>query len=336
MWAKRLLIALSAVFMVFVAISTEALDHFNRQHAGQPYEYGATFSAEYANYLGVDPKTTLTAILTDLHPTRLRLVSYWDQIEGKPGKYDFSKLDWQFELAKKYGAKVSLAVGLRQPRFPECHYPQWTKGQSEQMIYSELDPFIAAVVNHYKVRPELEDYQLENEALLTVFGKCMPFSRSQLVKEFNLVHQLDPGRPVAVNVSNEYGLPLRAPIGDEIGFSVYRRVFDSRITHRFVNYPFPTLWFKLRAAVIERYLGAKVFIHEQQAEPWGRTDTKTLTLAEQNEAFGVNNLRETASYARSTGIKRIDFWGAEWWYWRKVKFNDPSIWETAQAVFRSR
>jgi len=33
-------------------------------------------------------------------------------------------------------------------------------------------------------------------------------------------------------------------------------------------------------------------------------------------------------------MRKIDLWGAEWWYWRKVKFNDPSLWNTAKESIK--
>jgi hypothetical protein len=86
---------------------------------------GATFISDYARYFDLDPQETLRAIFTDLNVKHVRFVSYWEDIEPKPGQYDFSDLDWQFKLAKDYGAKVSLSIGLRQPRWPECHMPGW-------------------------------------------------------------------------------------------------------------------------------------------------------------------------------------------------------------------
>jgi hypothetical protein len=75
--------------------------------------------------LGWTSTKRLNAIFSDLKIRHIRLVSYWKDIETSPGEYDFSKLDWQFDMANKYGAKVSLAMGMRQPRWPECHEPSW-------------------------------------------------------------------------------------------------------------------------------------------------------------------------------------------------------------------
>ncbi len=329
-WLKRVGWAVAIAYLGFVALSTEALDHFNQIHQNQSYSYGFSFSTKYASELGVDPAQTLEAGLKDLHPQQVRLMSYWDQLEPQPGQFDFSQLDWQFNLAKQYNAKVSLAIGLRQPRYPECHFPSWV---SRDKQFEDIDQFLAAVVMHYRNNPQLKDYQLENEALLTAFGRCPDFTHGQLQHEYELVKNLDRSRPIDMNVSNEYGLPLDAPRGQETGFSVYRRVYDQTITHHFVNYPFPALWFRLRAALIERYLNSQVFIHELQAEPWGKVGTEHLSRADQDKAFDVNRIYETDQFARATGIKRIDFWGEEWWYYRKTHFGDDSVWNAAKAVF---
>ena len=32
------------------------------------------------------------------------------------------------------------------------------------------------------------------------------------------------------------------------------------------------------------------------------------------------------------GMRTIDLWGAEWWYWLKVKKAEASIWNTAKEI----
>jgi hypothetical protein len=31
-------------------------------------------------------------------------------------------------------------------------------------------------------------------------------------------------------------------------------------------------------------------------------------------------------------MKTIDLWGAEWWYWLKVKKNDPGVWNVVKEA----
>jgi hypothetical protein len=46
--------------------------------------------------------------------------------------------------------------------------------------------------------------------------------------------------------------------------------------------------------------------------------------------MNAERLADRFEYGRATGMKRMDLWGAEWWYWRKVKYNDPSLWDVAR------
>lgn len=307
---------------------------FIREHASEPYQPGVSFASPYAQELGLDPHQTFLALLNDVGVRRFRLMSYWDVIEPQPGKYDFSDLDFQMQHATQAGAKVSLAIGLRQPRWPECHQPSWVGNLSPADQKSSLEAFMAVVVKRYRNNQALESYQLENEALNTVFGTCKNFDRSRLVEEFNLVKGIDAGHPIIVSVSNEYGMPLGQPRGDEVGFSVYRRVYDATITKHYVTYPFPPLWFGLKAALIEKLLHRPVMIHELQTEPWGPKPTDQMTIAEQDKSMTASRMLATVTYAKETGIRQFDLWGGEWWYWRLTKFHDPSLWNAARTIYR--
>ncbi len=74
--------------------------------------------------MGFDPKIVYKETLDDLNVKNLRLIAYWDEIEPKPGKYDFTNLDWQIEEAQKRNVRAILAVEYRLPRWPECHEPE--------------------------------------------------------------------------------------------------------------------------------------------------------------------------------------------------------------------
>ena len=89
---------------------------YQQKHRNEPITFGSTFIPTYAESFGLDPQETMQAMIDDLGIKRFRLVSYWRTIEKEPGTYDFSQLDWQFEKVKKAGGRVSLAIGLRQPR----------------------------------------------------------------------------------------------------------------------------------------------------------------------------------------------------------------------------
>jgi len=292
--------------------------------------YGVSFSVKYAKELGVDWQQNFIALLDDMQIRNYRLMSYWDLTEPIKGNFDFADLDWQMNEAGKRGAKVSLAIGMRQPRWPECHKPIWysqlNKAERNQAIFD----FNKAVVNRYKNHPALQSYQLENEAVNSWFGECTPedIDQARLTKEFNEVKKLDPNHPIYMSLSDQHGLPLHTPIPDQYGYSVYRIVWNDKTGpfKFYITYPTPVWYHRLRAVWIETFKKRQIFIHELQIEPWGPAATVDLPIEEQNRSMSEKQIKENISFARKIGKRDIYTWGGEWWYWRKTKFNDPSIW----------
>ena len=44
-------------------------------------------------------------------------------------------------------------------------------------------------------------------------------------------------------------------------------------------------------------------------------------------------LKARFDYGRGSGLKRVDLWGGEYWYYRLVKLQDPSLWNVAKQEF---
>lgn len=303
----------------------------------QPLTLGVSFIPDYAQSLGLDPEKTLDAFLDDLHVKQLRLTSYWSDMEPSPGQFDFSQLDWEFQKATAAHAQVSLSLGLRQPRWPECHMPTWAVDEPESAWQPQLEQFITAVVNRYKNSPSLQSYQLENEYFLQGFGECTNFDRSRLTSEFNLVKKLDPQHPVIISRSNNaLGIPLGQPTPDEYGISVYKRVWSPAVD-RYVEYPFPAWYYAFLAGAQKIVTGRDMIIHELQAEAWpphGESITQS-SLAEQNKSINAARLTARIKYGEATGMRTIDLWGAEYWYYRLTILHDPSLWNAAKQSIAS-
>jgi hypothetical protein len=335
-WWHRLLFIIVAVIALNLAAMFGVGQWYIHKHKNQPVVLGASFIPDYAKSFGLDPHQTLDAMLGDLHLKQVRLVSYWSSIEPTPGHYDFSDLDWQFAQANKYGAKVSLSIGLRQPRWPECHEPDWVKTEPKSVWEPQLTKFIMATVNHYKNNPALSDYELENEFFMKVFGKCTDFDRSRLVDEFNLVKAIDPKHHVIVSRRDNWiGIPVGQPVPDEYAISVYKRVWDATFTHRYFEYPLPAWFYSALAGYEELYSGKDMIIHELQAEPWTPNGLEITQISkdEMYKSMNPQRLKDRINYGEATGMKTIDLWGAEWWYYMKVKQNDPGVWNVVkQAV----
>lgn len=306
------------------------------QQSSQPLTMGVTFVPDYAESLGLNPKTTFEAILNDLDVKQVRLTSYWSDIEPTKGHYNFSMLDWEFAQADTHHAKVTLSIGLRQPRWPECHPPSWAANEPESVWYPQLAAFMAAVINRYKNNPALQSYQLENEYFLQDFGECTNYSRTRLINEYNLVKHLDPSHPIIMSRSNNYGgLALGQPRPSEYGISVYRRVWVPFL-HMYAEYPFPAWYYAFLAGAEELATGRNSILHELQAEPWTENGASipNTSLKVQNESMNPTRLKQTIQFGKATGLRTIDLWGAEYWYYRMVKFHDPSLWNIAKQAIR--
>lgn len=339
-WQKTVTVVVSIIVICLIIMYGIARWYLWTER-NRPLELGASFIPAYAQSLGVDPEETLNALTDDVGVRNFRLVSYWDQIENQQGKYDFTDLDWQFRKIESVNGTVSLSLGLRQPRWPECHMPDWAKTESPDVWKPQLNDFIAAVVNRYKDSPALKSYQVENEFFLKGFGICETIpgalDRSRLVSEYNLVKQLDPEHTAIVNRSNNaIGWPIGDPQPDEFGISIYKRVWDAQLTHRYLEYPFPAWYYAFVAGWTKIFTGKDTIIHELQAESWGPNGKQLndISVEEADKSLDAKRFEGRFRFAEGTGMKEAYLWGAEYWYYRDKVQNDPSLMNVARHEFQ--
>jgi hypothetical protein len=339
--STRVIAILVCIAVLLVSANYAVSYWYMQRHADEPLKIGTTFVPRYARYYGLDPQATMKAMIDEVGFKRFRLVSYWDDIEKTQGIYDFEELDWQFRMAEEAGAEVNLAIGLRQPRWPECHMPKWAMEMPKDQWYPKLKDFMGAVIERYKDSPVLTTYQLENEFFMTIFGECTDFDRERLIDEYNFVKAADSSKPIIITRSNNWGgVPIGEPTPDQFGVAVYKRVWDKTLTKRYFEYPYPPWFYGMLAGAGEVASGKDMIIHELQMEPWlaeGQDfEMNDLeSIPEQNKSMNAERLKDRFEYGRETGIRTMDTWGAEWWYWRKIKANDPSLWNVAAEEVRA-
>lgn len=293
-------------------------------------KFGVSFSIKQCRNFKLNPEETLDWLIKDAGFRRFRLMSYWNEHEKSPGKYDFTSLDKQIEAISKAGGIVTLCLGARQPRWPENHWPNWAWELSKAERTEALFKYIEVVVKRYRNKKCIISYQLENEALLASFGERPEVDRGRLRQEFQLVKKLDPKRPVVMSTSTSWGIPLRQPIPDIVGFSYYQVLYNSKLKRYTTAFHKPWIdrWHKFVIRIIH---GKPTFIHELQLEPWGPTAIWKMPVEEQDKSMSVKQIPKNVSLAKSTNCYPIDLWGGEWWYWR-AKQGDKSIIEAVQAA----
>ena len=223
-WLKRAFVWLGGALAILWLASTLLMINFYYKHRFEPEVIGVSFSQKQAERYGVDWKRNYSALLKDLEFKHLRIAAYWDRIEPRPGEYDFSELDWMVAEAAKTGAKLTVVVGQKNIRYPECYYPAWVNKEDVNSTSKQAKAMVGAVVGRYKDDAAIEAWQVENEFLLHSFGECpaQNLTRQQLKDEIAVVRGLDPNRPIVLTQSDQFGFPVFGPFADYFGFSMYR------------------------------------------------------------------------------------------------------------------
>ena len=72
---------------------------------------------------------------------------------------------------------------------------------------------------------------------------------------------------------------------------------------------------------------------ELQSEPWVPRPLVDVPIDEQLTRFDINKMNEMIRYPYLSGFDSGYLWGAEWWYWMKVKQDKPEIWSEAKQLF---
>ncbi len=295
--------------------------------------WGADFSQKHAKYLGLDWKKVYLAILDDLKVKNLKISAYWDLIESEEGKYNFEDLDWQMKEAKNREAKIILVMGLKVPRWPECHIPDWARGLSKKEQQARISRLMEETVLRYKDLTAISVWQIENEPFFP-FGKCPWSDKAFLKKEIELVRSLDDNhRKILISDSGEGSFWINsAKLGDIVGTTMYKKAWFSQLGF-YIRYPFPPVFYGRKAEIIKKLFGKKVICVELQAEPWCPTLLYDCPMEEQQKTMNLERFQKNIEFAKKTGLDEFYLWGAEWWYWMKEKQNKPEIWNEAKKIF---
>ena len=294
--------------------------------------YGISFNQNHAESLGHDWIETYEAMLEELQPEFIRIAAMWSDVEEEKGEYDFSRVDWMMDKAVEYDAKVTLVVGQKAPRWPECHVPVWNDYSTTESK-DHLLAYVQATVDRYKDHPALELWQIENEPFIKFqFGECEGYNKEAIYEEIELVRAADSDHKILVTDSGELGLWNKAGhAGDYFGTTLYRIVASPKGT--IFNYDWvPAGFYTFKAKVLGIDMD-RLFVAELQAEPWF-TNSSPLeaSIEEQERTMNPDRMRQHIDYVRHIGTDRAYLWGVEWWYYMKEVRDDARYWDIAKEA----
>jgi len=325
---KKILFGFVVLFLIFIGYF-----FVGSAPKSEKISWGVNFSQAQASYLGLDWQEVYLALLNDLKIKKLKLITNWNHLEQNNGEYNFNDLDWQIARAKENNAEVFLTLGMRAPRWPECHIPEWADNLNKQEQQEKILALLKKIVLRYRGEDSIVMWQVENEPFFP-FGECPWSDKEFLKKEISLVKSLDPQeRPVAISDSGEWSFWLTAAsLGDKVATTLHRKIWFEELKN-YITYPLNPVFYWRKAQIIKTIFNKEVIGGELQAEPWCPTGLAECSILEQKKTINLEQFRENIRFAQKTGFKEFYLWGAEWWYWMKETQGQPEIWQEAKKIF---
>lgn len=317
----------------------------------RPPNLGTTFSQLQCHYMGLDYRETFRAICA-LGFNRVRLCSYWHEIEPVENKFDFTALDWLLDESHRHGIEVVLTIGMKAPRWPEFHFPDWLHARQDtatnqtavdlnRAIGDRALNFTQAVVNHVRDAPNLNYWQIENEPftrLEITAGRYLSYEfvqqetalvRSLATPTQKLVMTTAISLPAADLAEDDRAFQESINLADAVGINVYTKVPTG---DSFYLQPQPSFWQKLKEWQTHLADHEKEdWIAEAQAEPWELNQLVAMAKAE----YPSSTPKRTSNLVNSLtdlGYGTVMLWGCEYWYWQKKNARNLWWWTMQQII----
>lgn len=320
-----------------------------------PVILGVTFSCRQAQWLELDCRETLAALLDEVGVRHLRFSVYWDEVEPERGRFDFSAVEWMLEEARQRGASVVLTIGMKGVRRPEFYFPDWLRQEAEIPAYESpaTVPLVAErtlvlveeTVRRFASDDVIEAWQVENEPFVR---RADPdhlwwITRDLLEREIAVVRNTDPrGRPIIFtdDSSNIYDVGWRDNLSlpiDVMGtnYSFEKPLRPLNLLTLYIN-PYiagglaPVMGWQANSL---HDLGIEYWVTEFQAEPWAEGVSIKDIEPSHRAFFSPDTMKKNINWAARGGADRIYLWGVEWWYYWKVKRGDDRFWEAGKEIF---
>ncbi len=269
--------------------------------------YGTTYSYKYMEEYFRLPFVPAFRDISGLGFDIVRLATYWSDSEKSKGKYDLAKIRALLEVAEDRGQDIVLTAGMKAPRWPEFHLPDWLNDQSATEVEKRLHEYLGHLVLALKGYRCIRYWQVENEPLDPSGPHGASIGKGILEKEVALVRALDPDRKVIItlwgnDLARRGHMPFAEKLADIVGLDLYYKIPGRK------GYKGPSVsdtYLKKAIAVSAR----PVWVTELQTNPW-----KVYRAGTHLELFEENLFR-----ALALGPAAILFWGSEYWFGQKKK-----------------
>ena len=328
--------------------------------SAEPVHIGTTFSARQCFYLRVNAKKTFKEILNTKFDL-MRLAAYWDELEPQEDVQDFSSLDWQIAQAKSKQIPIVLTIGMKAPRWPEYFIPLWVlkrlrlrKGadvSQHAYLRERTLRFLETVVRRYREEEAICYWQVENEPLDRTGPGYWWIGPAFLRQEVELVRRLDArGRPIIITAVTYPNLLLRKfmylfmrhdtidealSLCDILGVNVYPVVGHRWFLKKSYYWTTPEERNAYLSSILKRPKRGKkpVWVTELQAEPW-EPDQLAYLGPEQPPTGNPAIVQQSVQELRALEIQAILLWGAEYWQFRKARYQDTRWWDAIRSLLQ--
>ncbi len=264
---------------------------------------GTTFSHKHASYLGLNPQEGLKKLIS-INLTPIRLCCYWNEIQPMKNKWNYSKIESLIEICEENRQNIVLTIGMKAPRWPEFHIPDWASVQSNE-IETNCSNFVINTVRRFQKYKSITAWQIENEPLDPSGPKNEIVDQAFLESQIKSVKEID-NRPIMLTVwANTFNsrscFNSILHMCDIIGLDIYFKV------------PGPGIYFGPEGGVLNikeklKHCSRPVWITELQAEPWENRWTKI-----RNGSMSHAKLLENFKQIVNLGAENILLWGSEFW-----------------------
>ena len=310
----------------------------------RPQWLGTTFSQLQCHYMGLDYRESFQQLLS-LGFDCIRLCSYWNEVEAQENQFNFTTLDWLLDECHKHKVSVVLTVGMKAPRWPEFHFPDWVQARYDTSSHpkpidrqTELADrtlqFTEKVVAHTKASPVIQYWQVENEPFtrMDITGgrylshefvqREVELVRSRILPHQQILLTNAITLPAAQIAEDDHAFQKSLALADGIGINVYTKVPIANSA--FYVEPLPPFWTKLNnwQSLIQD-ANKTAWIAEAQAEPWEPNELVAMKKTEYPSST-PKRLENLVVSLTDIGYSPVLLWGCEYWYWNKK--NGRNLW----------